>query len=249
MFLFPAYFIIKNDRKKYPYKQAVCSAHWHSAERHLRFPSKKGATLFTIFQKTFLREKFSALLTRSRDAANRTSSACRDERGRLADAQRSNTARATTEEEDQLIFAAVVAVDPFISVEEIREAPLSQHLGKNYPKTTSGSSRRSKPCNGAKATRYANHQGQTLRDLLSNGGWKIGEDIITNEFTFNTRWDHQQRVWRPMKWSYECLFSPPQRRTHFRELLFSCRTAPNNTTYSWCNFSLLRYVSFGGDKM
>lgn len=47
--------------------------------------------------------------------------AYREDQGRLADAQRSGRSRVTTEEEDQLIVAAVVA-DPFLSAKEIREA-------------------------------------------------------------------------------------------------------------------------------
>lgn len=141
---------------------------------------------------------------RSRTSVNRIIQAYRDEYGRIADAQRSGRPRLTTLEEDQQIVAAAV-VDPFLNAREIRdaldlsccsetirsrlrEAGLMNCVAAQKPHLTT--KQREERLNFARAF-----------EQWTAEEWR--EVIFTDESTFSTRWDQQQRLWRPLNSRYD----------------------------------------------
>lgn len=135
---------------------------------------------------------------RSKTAVSRIIRAFRDE-GRVADAQRSGRPRVTQNVEDELIVAAVVT-DPFLNAREIRDE-LSLEV------STPTIRRRLKEaglsnCVAAKKPFLTGRQcQQRLQFAQEHQDWsqeEWGTVIFSDESTFCTRWDQQQRVWRPL---------------------------------------------------
>lgn len=141
---------------------------------------------------------------RSRTSVSRILTAYRDEDGRICDAQRSGRPRVTTLAEDEWIVAAAV-VDPFLNSREIRdvldlscccdtirsrlrEAGLVNCIAAQKPHLST--KQREERLNFARAF-----------EQWSAEEWR--EVIFTDESTFCTRWDQQQRVWRPLNSRYE----------------------------------------------
>ncbi|KAH7955371.1 hypothetical protein HPB52_000793 [Rhipicephalus sanguineus] len=105
--------------------------------------------------------------------------------------ERSGRPRATTEEEDRLITAAVVD-DPFQSAEDISEA-LSLTVSSETVRRLSELGLQS----FVAAQKVCSQLQERLMFATEMKDWtaeKWGEVSFSDESTFPTRWDHQQRV-------------------------------------------------------
>lgn len=164
-----------------------------------RVPIEERRNIIRYFLEGIPQREICRITNRSRDAVSRAIRAYREDQGRLADAQRSGRSRVTTEEEDQLIVAAVVA-DPFLSAKEIREALRLDASAKTIRRRLQVAGVRS--CVAAQKPHLTDKQRQARLDFAraveqwSAEDW--GEVVFTDESTFSTRWDQQRRVWRPM---------------------------------------------------
>lgn len=140
---------------------------------------------------------------RSRRAVRRAIQAYRDEGGRLEDSERSGRPRATDEESDRLIIA-MAATDPFISAKEIRETlnlDISCWTIRRRLKEAG-----LKNCAAAQKPRLTERQRRLRLEFArmveqwEPDDWR--EVVFTDESSFSSRWDQQQRVWRPVNCRY-----------------------------------------------
>lgn len=136
---------------------------------------------------------------------NRIIQAFRDD-GRFTDIERSGRPRATTEEEDRLITAAIVA-DPFQSAEDIREALSLTVSSETVRRRLSELGLQSfvaaqKPCLSDSQLQERLMFATAMKDWTTE---KWGDVIFSDESTFSTRWDQRKRVWRPL--NCRCVYS------------------------------------------
>lgn len=147
-------------------------------------------------------EEICRLTGRSKLAVTRVVKAFRDDGGRIADAPRSGRPR-VSEEEDKLIIAAAVA-DPFLSAKEIKKE-LGLHVSCDTIRRRLQEAGL-KNCTAAqKPYLTENQRRQRLEFARAYEHWGVeewGQVIFTDESTFCTRWDQQQRVWRPLNCRY-----------------------------------------------
>ncbi|KAH7969060.1 hypothetical protein HPB52_014177 [Rhipicephalus sanguineus] len=141
--------------------------------------------------------------SRSRTSVGRIIRAYRDEDGRIADAQRSGRPRLTTLEEDERIVAAAV-VDPFLNARDIRDA-----LDLTCSCETIRSRMREAGLMNCVTAQKPHLTTKQMEERLNFARafehwtaeeWR--EVIFTDESAFSTRWDQQQRVWRPLNSRY-----------------------------------------------
>lgn len=169
-----------------------------------RVPIEDRRRIVKLSMQGFSQREICCLLGRSRTSVSRIIQAYRDEEGRMGDAQRSGRPRLTTLEEDQWILAAVV-VDPFLNAREIRdtldlscsvetvtvrlrEAGFMNCVAAQKPHLT---------------TRQKEERLNFARAFEQWTAEEWREVIFTDESTFSTRWDQQQRVWRPLNSRYD----------------------------------------------
>ncbi|KAH7967077.1 hypothetical protein HPB49_022235 [Dermacentor silvarum] len=119
------------------------------------------------------------------------------QQGRLHDAPRLTSSRATTPEENLLIVAACVA-DSFQTAREIRDN-LRLNVSERLIKRRLEEAGLYSPISAQKPLLSAHCQLRLSFDeqhrTWSAADWNIV--VFSDESTFRTRWDQQHRVWRP----------------------------------------------------
>lgn len=143
------------------------------------------------------------LTGRSKSAVTRAVKAYKENEGRIVDAPRSGRPRATDEAADHLIIAAAVD-DPYLTAQEIKE-----ELGLNVSCDTIRRRLKEaglKNCVAVQKPYLTDKQRrQRFEFARAYEHWAFddwGQVIFTDESTFSTRWDQQQRVWRPVNCRY-----------------------------------------------
>ncbi|KAH6948867.1 hypothetical protein HPB50_026618 [Hyalomma asiaticum] len=105
-------------------------------------------------------------------------------------------------EEDALIIAAAVA-DPFLNAKEIKQE-LGLHMSSDTVRRRLKEAGLQNCAAAQKPFLTDNQRRQRLEFARAYKGWGVDEwsqVIFTDESTFCTRWDQQQRVWRPLNCS------------------------------------------------
>ncbi|KAH6934906.1 hypothetical protein HPB50_001827 [Hyalomma asiaticum] len=161
-----------------------------------RVPDDERRTIVEVSLKGYSQWYIGALVNRPLNTANRIIQAYKYE-GRIHDAPRAPRPKATTDDEDCLIFAAAVR-NPFLPAPVIREdldldvsdttvrsrlrtAGLRSHVAAQKPLLTA-------------ANKDARRRFAELRESWTAEEW--GRVIFSDESTFSTRQDPRLRVWR-----------------------------------------------------
>lgn len=171
----------------------------------LRVPLDERRHTVRLFMEGIPQREICRRTNRSRTAVNRIIQAFRDD-GRFTDMERSGRPRATTEEEDRLITAAIVA-DPFQSAEDIREALSLTVSSETVRRRLSELGLQSfvaaqKPCLSDSQLKERLMFATAMKDWTTE---KWGDVIFSDESTFSTRWDQRKPVWRPL--NCRCVYS------------------------------------------
>lgn len=164
-----------------------------------RVPLEERKRIIELFLEGRPQRHICSLLNRSRRAANRAIQAYRREHGRLVDAGRSGRPRITQGETDRQIVAAVV-VDPFITAKEIREQLNLSISCCTIRRRLNEAGLRN--CVAAQKPRLTDRQKclrlKFARAVKDWGAEEWEKVVFSDECTFYTRGDQQQRVWRPL---------------------------------------------------
>ncbi|KAG0430316.1 hypothetical protein HPB47_022805 [Ixodes persulcatus] len=119
--------------------------------------------------------------------------------GRIADLPRGGRERATSTEEDKLIVAACV-VDPFLSAREIRDELELENVSVSTIRRRLHEAGIHSRIVAQKTLLDDRHRKQRMEFASVVESWcpqKWRSVVLTDEASFCTRWDQQQRVWRP----------------------------------------------------
>lgn len=119
--------------------------------------------------------------------------------GRIADLPRGGRERATSTEEDKLIVAACV-VDPFLSAREIRDELELENVSVSTIRRRLHEAGIHSRIAAQKTLLDDRHRKQRMEFASVVESWcpqKWRSVVFTDEASFCTRWDQQQRVWRP----------------------------------------------------
>ncbi|KAM7293698.1 hypothetical protein ISCGN_023296 [Ixodes scapularis] len=125
--------------------------------------------------------------------------------GRIADLPRGGRERATSTEEDKLIVAACV-VDPFLSAREIRDELELENVSVSTIRRRLHEAGIHSRIAAQKTLLADRHRKQRMEFASVVESWcpqKWRSVVFTDEASFCTRWDQQQRVWRPYACRYE----------------------------------------------
>ncbi|KAM7298449.1 hypothetical protein ISCGN_019044 [Ixodes scapularis] len=125
--------------------------------------------------------------------------------GRIADLPRGGRERATSTEEDKLIVAACV-VDPFLSAREIRDELELENVSVSTIRRRLHEAGIHSRIAAQKTLLDDRHRKQRMEFASVVESWcpqKWRSVVFTDEASICTRWDQQQRVWRPHACRYE----------------------------------------------
>lgn len=161
-----------------------------------RVPDEERRHIIDLALKEYSQRSIAAMTGRPLKTVNRICQAYKTE-GRIGDAPHRRRPRATTEEEDQLIIAAV-ADDPFQTANEIME-----NTGVNaHPATVRNRLKEAGLHSRVAAQKpflNSTHKTKRLQFAEQHASWTSEEwkrVIFTDESTFCTKQAQRKRVWR-----------------------------------------------------
>lgn len=162
-----------------------------------RVPEADRRLIIELSQKGHSQRAIGALVKRPLKTVNRIVQAFRYV-GRIHDAPRGTPPRATTEDEDRYIIAAVVE-DPFLSAREIREE-LELDVSDVTIRRRLASAGLHSAMAAQKPLLSPSNKEARLCFAMGHASWTAddwGRAVFSDESTFSTRQDECVRVWRP----------------------------------------------------